>query len=243
MKKSIELKNLCVDLNGKKILDNICLDVYEKKPVCIIGEGETGKTTLLKTIIGLVPIKSGEILINNISLKNVEYREKVLESFGVVFQKDALFDSLNVWQNIMFKKLNINDEKNNYNKALELLNKVNLDKDVADLFPSELSGGMRKRVAIARAVSDNPRFLILDEPTAGLDPSKTNTILRIILELSEKLNATILAVTSDMNGALKYFDQIILLKNTRINWCGKPSQVQKNKNSYLKKFFRKAFIS
>ena len=243
MKKSIELKNLCVDLNGKKILDNICLDVYEKKPVCIIGEGETGKTTLLKTIIGLVPIKSGEILINNISLKNVEYREKVLESFGVVFQKDALFDSLNVWQNIMFKKLNINDEKNNYEKAVELLNKVNLGKDVADLFPSELSGGMRKRVAIARAVSDNPRFLILDEPTAGLDPSKTNTILRIILELSEKLNATILAVTSDMNGALKYFDQIILLKNTRINWCGKPSQVQNDKNSYLKKFFRKAFIS
>ena len=184
MKKNIiKFKNLEVQLGGKTILRNISFTLLEKEPLCIIGEGSSGKTTLLKSILGLVPITSGEILINEVSINKNNYLidNYYFNKFGVVFQKDALFDSLLVWENIMFKKLNLNFKKEELvNQAKNLLKKVDMDEQSCFLYPSELSGGMKKRVAIARAVSTNPSFLILDEPTAGLDPIKTNKIFSII---------------------------------------------------------------
>ena len=210
--------------------------------MCIIGEGSSGKTTLLKSILGLVPITSGEILINEVSINKNNYLidNYYFNKFGVVFQKDALFDSLLVWENIMFKKLNLNFKKEELvNQAKNLLKKVDMDEQSCFLYPSELSGGMKKRVAIARAVSTNPSFLILDEPTAGLDPIKTNKIFTIIKNLSQEFNVTVMAVTSDMKGALKYFKKILMLRNSRVYWHGNSEEAKKQKMQGLQEILKK----
>ena len=243
MKKNIiKFKNLEVQLGGKAILKNISFTLLEKEPLCIIGEGSSGKTTLLKSILGLAPITSGEILINEVSLNKNNYLtdNHYFNKFGVVFQKDALFDSLLVWENIMFKKLNFNFKKEELvNHAKRLLKKVDMDEQSCFLYPSELSGGMKKRVAIARAVSTNPSFLILDEPTAGLDPIKTNKIFTIIKNLSQEFNVTVMAVTSDMKGALKYFKKILMLRNSTVYWHGNSEEAKKQKMQGLQDILKK----
>lgn len=243
MKKNIiKFKNLEVKLGGKAILKNISFTLIEKEPLCIIGEGSSGKTTLLKSILGLAPITSGEILINEVSLNKNNYLidNHYFNKFGVVFQKDALFDSLLVWENIMFKKLNLNFKKEELvNQAKRLLKKVDMDEQSCFLYPSELSGGMKKRVAIARAFSSNPSFLILDEPTAGLDPIKTNKIFSILKNLSEEFNVTVMAVTSDMKGALKYFKKILMLRNSRVYWYGNSEEAKKQKMQGLQEILKK----
>ena len=243
MKKNIiKFKNLEVQLGGKTILKNISFTLLEKESLCIIGEGSSGKTTLLKSILGLVPITSGEILINEVSLNKNNYLtdNHYFNKFGVVFQKDALFDSLLVWENIMFKKLNSSFKKEDLvNEAKKLLKKVDMDEQTCFLYPSELSGGMKKRVAIARAVSTNPSFLILDEPTAGLDPVKTNKIFSIIKNLSEEFNVTVIAISSDMKGALKYFKKILMLRNSRVYWHGNSEKAKKQKIQGLQEMLKK----
>ena len=243
MKKNIiKFKNIEVQLGGKTILRNISFTLIEKEPLCIIGEGSSGKTTLLKSILGLAPITSGEILINEVSLNKNNYLidNHYFNKFGVVFQKDALFDSLLVWENIMFKKLNLNFKKEELvNQAKRLLKKVDMDEQSCFLYPSELSGGMKKRVAIARAVSTNPSFLILDEPTAGLDPIKTNKIFTIIKNLSQEFNVTVMAVTSDMKGALKYFKKILMLRNSTVYWHGNSEEAKKQKMQGLQDILKK----
>lgn len=243
MNNTIEFINLDVKLVDKWILKNISFKVQQKEPVCIIGEGSSGKTTLLKSILGLVPITSGQIKINNFLLSKDNYlnENKYLEQFGVVFQKDALFDSLLVWENIMFKNLNTRIEKSILIKeSKKLLKKVDLEPSTSFLFPSELSGGMKKRVAIARAVANNPKFLILDEPTAGLDPIKTNKIFSIIQNLSEEFKVTVIAISSDMTGALKYFKKLVMLKSSFVHWQGKTISAKKQSNQQLKEILKKA---
>ena len=190
----------------------------------------------------MAPITSGEILINEVSLNKNNYLtdNHYFNKFGVVFQKDALFDSLLVWENIMFKKLNLNFKKEELvNQAKNLLKKVDMDEQSCFLYPSELSGGMKKRVAIARAVSTNPSFLILDEPTAGLDPIKTNKIFTIIKNLSQEFNVTVMAVTSDMKGALKYFKKILMLRNSTVYWHGNSEEAKKQKMQGLQDILKK----
>ena len=137
----------------------------------------------MKTIIGILQPNSGYISINGVSTTDPEINE-IYKRFGVVFQKDALFDSLSVWENIMFRSLDKKPKKKLVKRTFEILKQVGLEKNDAFLFPNQLSGGMRKRVAIARAISHKPQFLILDEPTAGLDPVKTNIIFKIIKNIS-----------------------------------------------------------
>ena len=239
MKNTIVLKKVSVDIGGRTILKNISFSVKANKPLCIIGAGSSGKSSLLKSILGLTYIKSGSILINNISINDKRMNE-IFKTFGVVFQKDALFDSLNVWENIMFRSLNTFISKDALIKqSYKILNKVGLEKNDAFLFPAELSGGMRKRVAIARAISQNPKFLILDEPTAGLDPIKTNVIFEIIKKFAETSQTTLVVVTSDMKGVLKYFSEVIVLEDKKINWSGSVVKIRGKPTKYIKQLLEK----
>lgn len=237
MKNTIVLKKVSLEVNRKTLLKNITFGVSPQKPLCIVGRGSSGKSTLLKTIIGLIKPTSGSVLINDISINDKKI-SKVLQSFGVVFQKDALFDSMRVWENIMFKSLDILEKEILLKRTFKILQKVGLQKNDAFLYPAELSGGMRKRVAIARAISHKPKFLILDEPTAGLDPIKTNIIFNIIKNISENSKATLIVVTSDMKGALKFFSEIIVLESSRLYWMGSTRDVLKSSKSYMKELFK-----
>ena len=195
MQNTIVFKKVSLQIDGKIILKDLSFSVTPKKSLCIIGTGSSGKSSLLKSMLGLVKITSGTISINGKSISDKKIQD-IFKTFGVVFQKDALFDSLTVWENIMFRSLNNFSEEQLIKKSYSILKKVGLEKNDAFLFPAELSGGMRKRVAIARAISHNPKFLVLDEPTAGLDPIKTNVIFNIIKKLSKINNTTLIVVTS-----------------------------------------------
>ncbi|MAI60542.1 MAG: ABC transporter ATP-binding protein [Rickettsiales bacterium] len=232
MHNTIYLNKVNLHFEEKKILNNISFEVKPNVPKCIVGKGLSGKSTLLKSIIGLIRISSGEIKINNISVDDKKFKA-VVNSIGMVFEKDALFDSMNVWENIMFKSLN-NDKSVLIKKSQKLLKKVGLNVNDAFLYPSELSGGMRKRVAIARAISHEPKFLLLDEPTAGLDPVKTNMIFNIILSLSEEFKITMLAVSSDVKSALKYFKEFIVLDEAKIHWQGSRKEFLKKPTLLIK---------
>ena len=238
MKNTIVLKKVSIKIDGKFVLKNISFSTSPDKPLCIIGTGSSGKSSLLKSILGLIKINSGKIFINGQSIEDNKIRD-VYNTFGVVFQKDALFDSLTVWENIMFRSLNDFSKQQLIRKSYSILNKVGLERNDAFLFPSELSGGMRKRVAIARAISHKPNFLVLDEPTAGLDPVKTNVIFNIIKKLSNNNNTTLIVVTSDMRGVLKYFDEVVVLENLGLHWRGSVAQVKKKPTQHLKKLFER----
>ncbi len=231
----IQIKDLSVDFNDNKILENITFNFQSSQSLCVIGRGSEGKTTLLKSVVGLIKIKTGQIYLNNENLNTQFKKKNFFDSFGVLFQKDALFDSLRVWENIIFKNLNSNfNEHDLKQKAFKLLKVVDLDISVGDLYPAELSGGMKKRVGIARAISDEPKFLILDEPTAGLDPVKTNKILQIISDLSRKKKVAILAVSSDIKSVLKYFDNVMVIHNKKKRWFGKTSEIRKSNLKIVK---------
>ena len=233
MHNTIFLENVNVDFEQKKILSDISFKVLPNKPVCLIGKGLSGKSTILKSIVGLINISSGDIKISGVSIKTKKILD-VYESIGMVFEKDALFDSLKVWENIMFKSLTKKKESELITKSVSLLKMVGLSKRDANLFPSELSGGMKKRVAIARAISHQPNFLLLDEPTAGLDPVKTNMIFDIVKKLNKKLKITILAVSSDVKGAIKYFDEFIVVENTKIHWKGSRASLLRKPTKLIK---------
>ncbi len=232
MKNAIVLKNISVSYGSFEILNNVSLSIDSGYPTCIIGKGSSGKTTLLKTILGLVKLKKGKIIVKENMNNNSNH-------FGVVFQKDALFDSLLVWQNVMFQSLGIENDNKLIIKTKRILKSVGLSPQDAFLMPNELSGGMRKRVAIARAISHDPRFLVLDEPTAGLDPIKSTLIFNIITQLNKERKMTILAVSSDMKGAIKYFKQLIFLDNKKVHWKGEPSEALKKPTKLIGEFLAK----
>ncbi len=238
MKNTIVLKKVSVQIDKKIILNDISFSVNSIKPLCIIGRGSSGKSSLLKTILGLIKINSGSILIKDISIQSKKIN-KIFASFGVVFQKDALFDSLTVWENIMFRFLNEFPKDELIERSHGIIKKVGLKKNDAFLLPAELSGGMRKRVAIARAISHNPKFLVLDEPTAGLDPIKTNIIFDIIRNLSKKDETTLIVVTSDMRGVLKYFKEVVVLEKGELHWAGTVNEIKKKPTKHLESLFER----
>ena len=226
MHNTIFLENVNVHFEQKQILSKISFDVSPNKSVCLIGKGLSGKSTILKSIAGLVKISRGDIKIGGISVKQKNIVD-VYETLGMVFEKDALFDSLKVWENIMFKSLN-KKKSELISNSKSFLKIVGLSDKDAELFPAELSGGMKKRVAIARAISHNPSFLLLDDPTAGLDPVKTNMIFDIVKKLSKQLKITVLAVSSDIKGAMNYFDEFVVIEDSKVHWSGKKNDLVKN---------------
>ena len=233
MHNTIFLENVNVHFEQKQILSKISFDVSPNKSVCLIGKGLSGKSTILKSIAGLVQISRGDIKIGGISVKEKNIVD-VYETLGMVFEKDALFDSLKVWENIMFKSLNKKKKSELISNSKSFLKIVGLSDKDAELFPAELSGGLKKRVAIARAISHNPSFLLLDDPTAGLDPVKTNMIFDIVKKLSKKLKITVLAVSSDIKGAMNYFDEFVVIEDSKVHWSGKKNDLLKKPTKLIK---------
>ena len=235
----IEVQNLSKSFKENLVLDDISVKLERGKTNLIIGESGSGKTTFLKCLIGLHSIDNGEILFDNreFSKMNDKNIRKFRQEIGDLFQGGALYDYLSVEENIMFPlnmftKFNLKEKKERVNFCLS---KVNLEK-TNNLFPSELSGGMTKRVAIARAIALNPKYLFCDEPNSGLDPKTAILIDNLILEITEEFNITTIVNTHDMNSVIQIGSNILFIHKGKILWKGNKNDLTKSKNNELNNF-------
>ncbi len=234
----IEVTDLHKSFDQNHVLRGINLKVDSGKSMVIIGASGQGKSVILKCLLGLTKPNSGTILLNGIDPSG-EQKNIILSKVGMLFQGGALFDSLPIWQNVAFRylngkqKLNVKDAKK---IAIEKLERVGLKKSFADNFPSELSGGMQKRVALARAIATQPEIVFFDEPTTGLDPIMAQVINELIRELVEELGITAVTITHDIQSVRSIADQVALLHDGVIQWTGPLSQLDKCDNKYLKQF-------
>ena len=240
----IEVTDLHKSFDKNHVLRGINLKVDNGKSMVIIGASGQGKSVILKCLLGLTKPNSGTILLNGIDPSG-EQRNIILSKVGMLFQGGALFDSLPIWQNVAFRylngkqKLNVKDAKK---IAIEKLERVGLKKSFADNFPSELSGGMQKRVALARAIATQPEIVFFDEPTTGLDPIMAQVINELIRELVEELGITAVTITHDIQSVRSIADQVALLHDGIIQWTGPLSQLDKSDNKYLKQFIAGSIV-
>ena len=241
MSVKIKLENVYKAFGKKVVLNNISLEIEEKKSLVILGRSGTGKSVLIKNICSLMKPDSGHIFIDGFDvtkIKNNEEQEKLMNKFGFLFQNGALFDSLNIWKNVVFRLLNNNKMSETEAKkiAIEKLEIVGMDEKVAELFPCELSGGMQKRVALARAIATNPEIIFFDEPTTGLDPIMSEIINQLIIKTSKIVGATTITITHDIHSAQTIADDVILLDNGSIEWSGNVKDMTTSNNELLQKF-------
>jgi phospholipid/cholesterol/gamma-HCH transport system ATP-binding protein len=235
----INVKNINKSFNGKLVLDNISVTFETGKTNLIIGKSGSGKTVLLKSIVGLHEVDSGEVwfedtLFNKLSFKD---RKEIRSEIGMLFQGSALFDSLTVEQNVRFP-LDMFTEKSEQEKIERInfcLKRVNIN-NVNDLFPAELSGGMKKRVAIARAISLNPKYLFCDEPNSGLDPITAILIDALIKELTEEYSMTTIINTHDMNSVMEIGEKVIFISDGVKCWEGNKNEILHSDNETLNDF-------
>ena len=229
--KIIKIRNLYKKFDDKYVLNNINLDLYEKESLAIIGKSGSGKSVLLKCIIGLLKPDKGSIKIYDQEIVNSsnKIKEKILLNFGVTFQNGALFDSLPIWENIVFRNMKLNkmNIKEAQILASSIIKNLGLNPKIIHQFPSELSGGMQKRVSIARAICDNPNILLFDEPTSGLDPITGDLIDDLIKNNVAKLGVSTITITHDMSSVFKYANRVILINENKIDWSGKPKEMLK----------------
>ena len=235
----ISIKDLHKSFGKKKVLDGVDLDIYEGESLVVIGGSGTGKSVLIKCIQGLIQPDCGTIEIDGINTANLQSDTKNIHAkMGMLFQGGALFDSLSVWENVAFS-LTQNQKINKHQakiEAIRVLRQVGLAPDVADLSPSELSGGMQKRVGLARAVITKPEIIFFDEPTTGLDPIMADVINDLIIESAKGLGATTLTITHDMASARKIADRIAMLYQGKIIWQGSVKDLEKTDNPYVIQF-------
>ena len=238
----IEVNNLTKSFDNNIILKNINFRLLEGESLAIIGASGSGKSVLLKNIIGLLKPDKGSIKINSEEIINLSRskKENILLKLGITFQHGALFDSLRVWENIIFKIQN----KENLSKikgqelSLSIIKRLGLSPKILNLFPSEISGGMQKRVAIARAICGNPKILLFDEPTSGLDPVTASLIDDLIKTAVKIVGATAITITHDMASVSRIADKVILIDNQTISWSGTPKQMFKSRNLKIKEFIK-----
>jgi phospholipid/cholesterol/gamma-HCH transport system ATP-binding protein len=236
----ILIKNLVKNFGEKKVLAGIDLEVNKGESVVILGGSGSGKSVLIKIIASLLKPTSGSVKIDGQEITNISSkgRDELMEKFGFLFQGGALFDSITIWENVAFrllyqKKMNKHTAKE---IAIEKLKAVGLDPKVANLFPSELSGGMQKRASLARAIAANPEIIFFDEPTTGLDPIMADVINDLIIKNSKQLGATTITITHDMASARKIADKIAMLYEGQIIWFGNVKDMYSSGNSYLDQF-------
>lgn len=235
----IKIENLHKSFGAKNVLRGVNLEVKKGESMVVIGGSGSGKSVLIKHIIGLLKPDMGAVLIDGIDTAALRERElyEVRKRFGMLFQSAALFDSLRVWENVAFSLLRDKsiDSTRARMVATEKLKMVGLA-GIEDLMPSELSGGMRKRVGLARAIAHEPDIVLYDEPTTGLDPIMADAIDELIVKLRERLNVTSVAITHDMKSAYKIADRIAMLYKGRIIGTGTPDEIRQTTDQVIKQF-------
>ena len=235
----IEVNNICKSFENSDVLKGIDTSFYRGKTNLIIGQSGSGKTVLLKCLLGLYEVDSGEIIYDGLSSKNMNIDEKleISRKMGMVFQGSALFDSMNVLENVRFPldMLTKIDENEKNSRAMKFIERVNL-KDAVNKLPSELSGGMQKRVAIARAIVMNPKYLFCDEPNSGLDPKTAIVIDQLIQEITKEYNITTIINSHDMNSVIEIGENIIFLKEGYKIWQGTNKEILKSTNKEVEDF-------
>ncbi len=233
----IQTKALSKRFIGNQVLNDIDISVDRGKSLLIIGGSGQGKSVLLKCIVGLIKPDTGSIFYKG-SLLEGKHKQTFMNSFGIVFQGAALFDSLPVWENISFKYKHsgLHSSEERRQLAAQKIELVGLPKSSLDLYPSDLSGGMQKRVGIARAISTNPKIIFFDEPTSGLDPIMSNTINKLIRGIIKELGSTTITISHDLNTVRAIADSVALLNQGKIEWNGTLNSFEKSKNKNVRKF-------
>lgn len=238
--RKISIRGLEKSFAGKPVLKGIDLDIEEGRSLVVIGGSGSGKSVLLKCVLGLVPPNAGAIRIDGADILKMSEGERARRTrqIGMLFQGAALFDSLRVWENVAFRLLygEGKSKKAARERALDCLAQVGLAPEVGDLSPSELSGGMQKRVGLARAIAAEPSILFFDEPTTGLDPITADVINNLISDRVKALGATAISITHDMASARKIADEIAMLYEGRIIWRGRASDIMNSGNPMVDQF-------
>jgi len=224
----------------KVVLDGVDLVIDKQSSLVIIGGSGTGKSVTIKSILGILRPDEGTILVDGEDITHINgaARDQVMKKFGMLFQGGALFDSLPVWENVAFGLIQGRGMGRNQARdiAIQKLAKVGLTEDVAFLSPSELSGGMQKRVGLARAIAADPEIIFFDEPTTGLDPIMADIINDLIVSTVKDVGATALSITHDMVSARKISDKIAMLYGGKIIWQGPTGEIDRSGNPYVEQF-------
>lgn len=232
----ISLQNLTKSFGSKHVLQGITLDVAQSESLVVIGGSGTGKSVLIKCILGLIKPDAGTIQIDG-KADNKTNQTQFLDQFGMLFQGGALFDSMPIWQNVAFRLLQTKmPRKQAREQAIEKLRRVGLTAETADLFPSELSGGMQKRASLARAIAANPQIIFFDEPTTGLDPIMSGVINDLIKEIVSEMGATTITITHDMSSVRAIATSVAMLHDGKIRWHGNVADMDTAQDPYLRQF-------
>jgi phospholipid/cholesterol/gamma-HCH transport system ATP-binding protein len=243
----IEYRNLHKSFGSLQVLNGVDLIVDEGETLALLGPSGSGKSVLLKHAIGLLQPDEGDVIVDGISMASATAKQlkKVRRMLGYVFQNAALFDSLSVAENLWLAQCDESDSRtlrDVHDDAVGLLGKVNLDPSVLGKYPAELSGGMRKRVGVARAIASRPRYLLWDEPTTGLDPVNADNIDQLIFDLGRDLGVTSIVVTHDLDTAFDVGDRIALLYDGRIRAIAPPAEIMHSTDEVVQKFVRRTKI-
>jgi phospholipid/cholesterol/gamma-HCH transport system ATP-binding protein len=234
----IELRDVHKSFGDLRVLQGVDLTVETGSSMVIIGGSGTGKSVILKCILGLLRPDAGSILLDGTDMRT-GHRDAFLARFGMLFQGGALFDSLPVWQNVAFRLLRgtLKRPKPEAREiAIEKLRRVGLEPEVADKFPAELSGGMQKRVGLARAIAAAPEIIFFDEPTTGLDPIMAGVINELIREIVVEMGATAITITHDMTSVRAISDHVAMLHDGQIKWTGPVAEMDASGDPYLDQF-------
>jgi phospholipid/cholesterol/gamma-HCH transport system ATP-binding protein len=236
----LKLSGVKKHFGSKVVLDGIDLEIEQGKSLVVIGASGTGKSVTLKCVLGLLKPDEGSIMVDGEEITHVRgsERDAVMEKFGMLFQGGALFDSMKVWENVAFGLIHGKgvDRKKAWEVAIEKIVAVGLKPEVGNLYPAELSGGMQKRVSLARAIAKNPEIIFFDEPTTGLDPIMADVINDLIIRSVKGLGATALSITHDMASARKIADYVAMIHQGKIIWHGSVKDLDNSGNEYVDQF-------
>jgi phospholipid/cholesterol/gamma-HCH transport system ATP-binding protein len=238
---AFDVRKTTVEFQDHKVLNSIDLQVKQGECVVLLGPSGHGKTVLLKTLAGLINPSKGEVFVEGHNWRDLRGAKKIeiLKKVGMLFQKNALFDSLTCGENIAFPLRETTDlsESEIQERVIFFLEAVAIPQ-AKDLFPDEISGGMQKRLGIARALALDPEIILYDDPTAGLDPITSRRIIELILHLKKQKNSTVVAITNDINRAYQMADRIVMVVDGEIIITGNPDETKKHKDPRVHQFIR-----